>query len=131
VSESEIKRIARHLNIDTESFLMDYCQWSGGRPLIRSSDSGYCIFWDKVCTIHEVKPRMCSIWPFIESMLVDPANWAMVQSVCPGVIRDINEEDLAECVRQVEAEYERQRHGFELSASVIGPLQRSLKEISS
>jgi hypothetical protein len=64
-------------------------------------------------------------------MLVDPANWAMVQSVCPGVIRDIDEEDLAECVRQVEAEYERQRHGFELSASVIGPLQRSLKEISS
>ncbi len=74
--------------------------------MIKISDSGVCVFLDEVCTIHEVKPRMCKIWPFLESMLVDPANWAGVQSVCPGIRGDAKQEDLAECVRHVLAEYE-------------------------
>jgi hypothetical protein len=111
VNEQEIKHISRYLDIDSVSFLRDYCQWSGGRPLIRTSESGYCVFWDKVCTIHPVKPRMCKIWPFIESILVDPANWDAIHSVCPGVCKNVSLEDLTRCVRQVLAEYERDSQG--------------------
>ena len=110
VNEQEIKHISRYLNMGAESFLTDYCQWSGGRPLIRTSESGYCVFWDKVCTIHPVKPRMCKIWPFIESILVDPANWDVIRSVCPGVCGNVRSEDLTECVRQVLTQYERDCH---------------------
>jgi Fe-S-cluster containining protein len=110
VNKREIKRISRYLNMDSDSFLRDYCQWSGGRPLIRSSESGYCVFWDKVCTIHPVKPRMCAIWPFIESILVDPANWDVIHSMCPGVSENVTSEDLAECVRQVLSEYAKDCH---------------------
>lgn len=110
VNEQEIKHISRYLNMDAESFLTDYCQWSGGRPLIRTSESGYCVFWDKVCTIHPVKPRMCKIWPFIESILVDPTNWDVIRSVCPGVCENVRSEDLTECVRQVLTQYERDCH---------------------
>ncbi len=110
VNKQEIKHISRYLNMDAESFLTDYCQWSGGRPLIRTSESGYCVFWDKVCTIHPVKPRMCKIWPFIESILVDPTNWDVIRSVCPGVCGNVRSEDLTECVRQVLTQYERDCH---------------------
>jgi len=131
VSEREIKRISQYLHMDPDSFLREYCHWSGGRPLIKTSDSGYCIFWDKVCTIHEVKPRMCCMWPFIDSMLVDPANWAIVQSVCPGILGDISDEDLAQCVRQVVAEYERQWSVSGVTVTDRGCLPESPKGLSS
>jgi Fe-S-cluster containining protein len=110
VSRQEIRDISGYLNIDAVSFLKDYCQWSGGRPLIKTSESGYCVFWDKVCTIHPVKPRMCKVWPFIESVLIDPANWDVIRSVCPGICANVRTEDLTECVRQVLREYERDCH---------------------
>ena len=106
VSGREIERISQHLQIDLDDFVRNYCQWSGNRPLIKTSDSGYCIFWDEVCTIHQVKPRMCKIWPFIESMLADPMNWAIIKSVCPGVRASIGPHELTECVRRALAEYE-------------------------
>jgi len=101
VNEEETKAISQYLHIDPESFLKDYCQWSGERPLIRVSESGYCVFWKEVCTIHEVKPRMCKLWPFIQSILVDPTNWDAMGSMCPGIRTDVNREDLINCVRQV------------------------------
>ncbi|NVL91044.1 MAG: YkgJ family cysteine cluster protein [Desulfobacterales bacterium] len=106
VSDREIERISRHLGIDPERFLADYCDWSGKRPIIKTAESGCCIFWNKVCTIHEVKPRMCKIWPFIESILVDRSNWAIIKSMCPGIHDNGNMDDLAECVRMVLAEYD-------------------------
>lgn len=109
VNEQEIKAISQYLHIEPESFLKDYCQWSGGRPLIRVSESGYCVFWKEVCTIHEVKPRMCKLWPFIQSILVDPTNWHAMGSMCPGIRTDVTLEDLINCVKQVLAEYESSR----------------------
>jgi Fe-S-cluster containining protein len=106
VSDHEIERISRYLGIDPERLLRDYCDWSGGLPLIKTAESGYCIFWDKLCTIHEVKPRMCKIWPFIESILLDPSNWAIIKSTCPGIRDDGDLDDLAECVRIVLSEYD-------------------------
>jgi Fe-S-cluster containining protein len=50
---------------------------------------GYCIFWDKICTIHPVKPRMCRQWPFIESILVDAENWLIMADSCPGIRADV------------------------------------------
>ena len=107
VKNHEIERISGYLGIERERFLSDYCDWSGRRPLIKTAESGYCIFWDKLCTIHEVKPRMCKIWPFIESILVDPSNWAIIKSMCPGVRDDGNLDDLAKCVRNVLTEYDK------------------------
>jgi len=61
---------------------------------------GYCIFWDRLCTIHPVKPRMCRAWPFIESILVDPQNWLTMAASCPGMSTDIALNQVVECVRQ-------------------------------
>jgi Fe-S-cluster containining protein len=107
VSDHDVTRISQYLNIVPERFLSDYCDWSGGRPLIKTSESRYCIFWDKLCTIHEVKPRMCKIWPFIDSILVDTSNWAAIKSMCPGIRDNGNLDDLVRCVKSVLAEYDK------------------------
>ncbi len=109
VTHEDIEAISRHLNIDSESFVDDYCQNSGRRPLIKMGDSGRCVFWDQVCTIHEVKPRMCKLWPFIQNVVTDPANWAAMHSMCPGIRTEVDHQALAGCVKQVIAEYERGR----------------------
>ncbi len=75
--------------------------------MIKTAESGYCIFWDELCTIHEVKPRMCKVWPFIESILVDMSNWAVIKSMCPGVRENGNPDDLVACVKAVLAQYDK------------------------
>jgi len=107
VKDNDIACISQHLDIDPERFLSDYCDWSGGRPLIKTAESGYCIFWDKLCTIHEVKPRMCKIWPFIDSILVDTSNWSIIQSVCPGIRDNGNLDALVKYVKSLLAEYDK------------------------
>jgi Fe-S-cluster containining protein len=107
ISDQDLTRISQYLNIPPERFLADHCDWSGGRPLIKTAASGYCVFWDKLCTIHEVKPRMCKIWPFIDSILIDTSNWAAIKSVCPGVRNNGNMDDLVKCVQSVLDAYDK------------------------
>lgn len=85
VTQDEIRAIAEFIGVDPVGFVSRYCTFSGGRPLLAQGDDGYCIFWDELCTIHPVKPRMCKAWPFIESLLTDDANWRIMAASCPGI----------------------------------------------
>jgi Fe-S-cluster containining protein len=97
VTNEDIKKIAQLLNISPKKVLSDYCQVSGDRPVLAIGRNGYCVFWNKICTIHSIKPRMCRAWPFIESVLKDSANWRAMASCCPGIEPDAKE-------RQIRAE---------------------------
>ncbi len=88
VSPDDIKAIANYLGTDSERFVSEYCQISGSEPLLAQGENGYCIFWDQVCTIHPVKPRMCKEWPFIRAVLVDMKNWHIMAGLCPGIRAD-------------------------------------------
>jgi len=101
VTDSEIEAIRRFLGLDRESFIRFYCQISGGRLLIAQAQSGYCIFWDQLCTIHPVKPHMCRKWPFIESILVDAGNWQSMAASCPGMRTDFTDDQIQQCVNDV------------------------------
>jgi Fe-S-cluster containining protein len=98
VTESEIDAICRYLCLDRQKFMQDYCRISGGKPLIAQAESGYCMFWDQLCTIHPVKPRMCRKWPFIESILVDARNWQSMAASCPGMRTDFSDDQIQKCV---------------------------------
>ncbi|MBL0699801.1 MAG: YkgJ family cysteine cluster protein [Desulfosarcina sp.] len=89
VTPDDIKAISGYLNAEPEHFIEKFCQISGGKPLIAQGENGYCIFWDEVCTIHPVKPRMCKEWPFIKALLLDIENWHIMASLCPGIRTDI------------------------------------------
>ena len=85
VTEKDIEAISDYIGSDSRSFVADYCRMSGGKPLLAQAENGKCVFWDGLCTIHPVKPRMCKAWPFIESVLIDANNWEMMATACPGI----------------------------------------------
>ena len=98
LSDSDIESIAEYVSVAPTQFISDYCTRSGSRFLLRQRPDGYCVFWDKVCTIHAVKPRMCRQWPYLKSVLVDDINWRSMASMCPGIRTDVPMEKVRICI---------------------------------
>lgn len=104
VTARDIQAIARFIHTAPDSFVENYCQMSGSQLVLAQGENGYCIFWDEVCTIHPVKPRMCRAWPFIESVLVDIKNWHIMAASCPGMRTDVSDGVIEACVRKARSE---------------------------
>ena len=100
ITEKEIETIAAYIHTDPDTFVENYCQISGGKRILAQVGDMYCIFWDGLCTIHPVKPRMCKTWPFIESILVDTSNWYIMASLCPGIRTDVPNRIIKKCVTE-------------------------------
>jgi uncharacterized protein len=100
LSPQDIQAIAEYTYTDPTEFTQTYCVFSGNKPMLAQGDDGYCVFWDDLCTIHPVKPRMCKAWPFIESILVDVGNWEAMSALCPGIRTDFSVETIIACVKQ-------------------------------
>ena len=111
VTKKDIENIAGYIHTDPECFVRDYCRMSGSRPVLAQGENGYCIFWDGVCRIHAVKPRMCRSWPFIKSVLIDIENWYIMGAFCPGIRTDIPADVIQKCVKQ---EIDRMQHTMEV-----------------
>ena len=101
VTREDIEAISRYIGTDPRKFVTEYCQLSDKRPVLAQRPDGYCIFWDKLCTIHPVKPLMCSRWPFLKSVLVDSANWQIMANSCPGIHTDVPVGTLERCVKKI------------------------------
>ncbi len=100
LSETDIVAIANHIGISPERVRAECTASSGQHRVIAQQQNGYCVFWDRVCTIHPVKPRMCRRWPFIPGVLVDVANWHAMAASCPGMQTEISDGRIIECVRR-------------------------------
>jgi Fe-S-cluster containining protein len=92
VSEEDIAAIAGYLSISPDTVRHRYCAPSGRRLVLGQKEDGYCLFFDRNCTIHPVKPRMCRMWPFIPSLLTDLTNWRIMAGSCPGMKQDLDED---------------------------------------
>jgi len=99
VSDGDIRRIAAYISRDPAQVRQTLCQPSGRRWVLAQAENGFCVFWDKLCTIHPVKPRMCRRWPFIQAVLVDMANWHSMGASCPGIRNDQPEALVRQIVR--------------------------------
>jgi uncharacterized protein len=100
LSEADIDAISGYVGVSAKRLLAHYTRRSGGRNLIAQGDNGYCIFWDKVCTIHLVKPKMCRQWPFIRSILIDVGNWRAMAASCPGMNAHAPDQTVIRCVQR-------------------------------
>ena len=100
VTQKDIQAIAAYIHVDEKQFETQYCQMSGARPLIAVGENGYCVFWDEICTIHPVKPRMCRVWPFIPSVLKEVENWHIMAGSCEGMRTDMPDSVILECVEK-------------------------------
>ena len=101
VTREDIEAISRFIGTDSRIFVTQYCQVSGKRLVLAQGSNGYCIFWDKLCTIHPVKPLMCRRWPFLGSLLVDSKNWQIMADSCPGIHTDVSVRTLEKCVKKI------------------------------
>ena len=99
ITEQDIEAITRYIGSDSQGFVAQYCYLSGGKPVLAQKADGYCIFWDKLCSIHPVKPQMCRKWPYLESILVDPGNWLIMANSCPGINADVSFCEVKQIVR--------------------------------
>jgi len=101
VTREDIEVISRYIGTDPRKFVAEYCRYSGNRPVLAQRDDGYCIFWEKLCSIHPVKPQMCKRWPFLKSLLVDPQNWQIMAGSCPGIHADVPDRTIEKCVKKI------------------------------
>lgn len=101
VSRRDIAAIAAFLDIAPAELVERCCQRSGGRYLLSQRSDGYCVFWDRGCRIHPVKPRMCRRWPFIEGVVTEPSNWTILAAGCPGMRTDVTLDQVRDCVKRV------------------------------
>lgn len=87
VRSDEAETIAHFLGISAADFLLKWCFFRHSRYYIITGSDGFCAFFDpqRQCTIHPVKPRPCSLWPFYPALLRDPDNWNMAKEACSGI----------------------------------------------
>ncbi len=100
ISTADASKIADFIGETTDDFISKYTTQSGNRLVISQKEDGLCVFFDKLCTIHPVKPEMCRRWPFIKSILVDVSNWKKMSGSCPGIRPDAKPEDIIARVKK-------------------------------
>jgi len=86
---SELDIIAGSLNMTPEQFAQKYVRKVGRRlSLIEDKKTKDCIFLKKGrCTIYEVRPTQCRTWPFWQSNIDSPDDWAWAGKRCAGINR--------------------------------------------
>ena len=88
VNEQEIAAIAHEIGEpDVEKFSKLYVRKVGTRFSLKEFPNGDCVFFDgeaRKCTVYGARPRQCRTWPFWNSNLESPDDWAHTCQVCPG-----------------------------------------------
>src|SRR3954447_17163347 len=86
VTDEEIAAIAEHLGRPAEEVRGLYTKPAHRGLTLRERANGDCVFWDRErgCTVYPVRPPQCRTWPFWESNVRTPEDWARTCGVCPG-----------------------------------------------
>lgn len=84
-SETEYKKIARHLKISLKQFLKKYTTADEGYIVLRSGRHGSCILYDKGCSIYPTRPIQCRTFPFWFINLKSKNAWKKAAKTCPGM----------------------------------------------
>lgn len=86
VTEDDIDRIARHLGLERANFEKRYVyrgKW-GARLTIPKPHSCHFLL-EGGCSIHEVKPLQCRLFPFWPEHVPNRAAWKGLRRYCPGI----------------------------------------------
>ena len=88
VNQEEINALAARVGATSvEEFEERYVRQVGVRRSLREYSNGDCVFFDnqkRGCTVYEARPRQCRTWPFWDSNIRTPADWARTCENCPG-----------------------------------------------
>jgi Fe-S-cluster containining protein len=88
VNSNEIEALAAALQMeDTDKFEDLYVRKIGIRKSLKEFPNGDCVFFNgetRQCTVYAARPRQCRTWPFWDSNLKTPEDWARTCEDCPG-----------------------------------------------
>ena len=86
VTDDEVRTIAEFRAEPLEEVTGLYTRREGHRRSLKERANGDCVFYDREagCTVYPVRPRQCRTWPFWESNVTSPADWATAAAECPG-----------------------------------------------
>ena len=97
LSDNDISRIIKRLNLDFKSFLNQYCITVDcgsyktislkEKKKIKNGIKIYdCIFLhDRRCIIYEDRPEQCKTYPFWPGIVFNADSWKSEASCCPGI----------------------------------------------
>ena len=87
LNKAEIEAIAAVFQMDVEPFEKQYVRKIGIRKSLVEFSNGDCVIIDndsRACRIYTARPRQCRTWPFWDSNLRTPEDWAETSKSCPG-----------------------------------------------
>jgi len=94
VSPAEVEALAAFLDLDQVVFLARYTLLRNGNREIGTKEDGTCHFlFRKICAVHQVKPAICRLWPWLPGALADEMGFLSLKQDCPGVAREATWED--------------------------------------
>ncbi len=86
LSEPDIVRISAYLGLTPAAFESHYIYRTRHRARLRVPRAGNCHFlFDGGCSIHEVKPAQCRIFPFWPELIESRREWRKTARYCPGM----------------------------------------------
>jgi Fe-S-cluster containining protein len=86
LTESDLKRIAKHLEMPAAEFERRYVYRTTRQLRLRVPRQVQCHFLqDGGCSIHPVKPVQCRIFPFWPELVDDKREWQKTAAFCPGI----------------------------------------------
>jgi len=87
VTRTERQAVAAYLNMEQKEFDGAYVRTVAFGKSLKELPDGDCIFWDSEqgCRIYPVRPRQCRTFPFWQTYLASPRDWARAAERCTGV----------------------------------------------
>lgn len=86
LTEADLVRIAKYLKMKASEFERRYVYRTRNLLRLRMPRHTQCHFLlENGCSIHEVKPTQCRIFPFWPELVEDKKEWRKAAAWCPGI----------------------------------------------
>jgi Fe-S-cluster containining protein len=87
VNKADIEALAAAVGLEVARLEQEYVRRVGIRKSLVELSGGDCVFFDpqtRRCKVYHARPRQCRSWPFWQSNVRTPSDWARTCEVCPG-----------------------------------------------
>lgn len=85
VGETDIHRLARHLDLTIDELGRRYLRRVGHRYSLVEKPNHDCVFWDDGCTVYAARPPQCRTFPFWPECLDGREAWDEAAESCKGM----------------------------------------------
>ena len=93
--DSQIKAAADLVHLSVDQFIKRHLKRRGRVWEVCCDSKGVCtLLGDEGCTVHQAKPDICRLWPFLPGMLNDQEALDEAKEGCPGIREDATCEEM-------------------------------------